>query len=189
MARGSRSASGTGLPVVVPPPPPLPPAGLTAAEMEEMLRTQAALRSHQNAKIVDDYATSVMSALLLVNGGAITAVLAAFGTRVFSGAASQSLAALALFCFGVGIAAALRGVLLQRQNVADWRNIWEERVRGDLNHKIDHRNVYGDLAETSLWAAVGIFLFGAFMVTVALAARDPGPPPAAATSAIVAPRT
>ena len=148
--------------------------GFTAAKLEELRRTHAATRSHQNAKIVDDYAISLMASMLVVNGTAIGAVLTAVATeKVFTTAGGTTLSAAAVLSFGIGVAAALAAVLLQRRNIAGWRNIWEQRVHGDLDGGTDTLESDGRSAEGSLWVSVIAFLAGVAFIALSLYLRAP----------------
>lgn len=145
----------------------------TTEEIELLRRKEAAARSHQNAKLVDDYATTLMSSMLTINGTAITAILVALGTeKVFKSAFGNMLCVLALVFFGAGIVSSLSAVLLQRMNVAKWRDIWEARVYGPLDGGIAYKDLWGDRAVYALWLSIGLFLLG--VLTIALAIFNRG---------------
>jgi len=134
---------------------------------------QSAIRSHQNAKIVDDYATSVMSSLLTLNGVAIGAVLSAVASeKVFPSATANLFSAAAILSFGLGIGAVLTGVLLQRRSVAKWRDVWEERALGnEVPGGSPEADSAGTLAAVCLCAATFLFVLGAGIIAFALFKR------------------
>lgn len=143
------------------------------SHIEDPRQTQAAVRAHQNAKIVDDYATSIMTSLLTLNGAAIGVVLTAVASeKVFTSPMANLLSAGAVLAFGVGICSALHAVLLQRENVAEWRNIWEARAAGLTAPGQESANEAGRRARGSLWTAVVLFLIGATILAGALFTRE-----------------
>jgi hypothetical protein len=101
---------------------------------ESPYRVLARERSHEDARQTVATNRMLVQSLVLINGGAATAVLAFYGVHSASGSGkSAALLAIILYCLGVFMA--IFGGLYVRRTTQEWSSFWELKSYPDLGEQ------------------------------------------------------
>jgi hypothetical protein len=101
---------------------------------ESPYRILARERSHEDARQTVATNRMLVQSLVLINGGAATAVLAFYGAHTSSGSGkSAALAAIILYCLGVFTA--IFGGLYVRRTTQEWSSFWELKSYPEMEER------------------------------------------------------
>lgn len=147
-------------------------------EADKRLRDFAAARSHQEAKDANELAKSVCQALILVNGGALSALLAYAGSPhpALDLTQENTRTGITIFCLGLFFAFMAAARLYLHAEVAAHR--WESLVtRGEMrkDDPKDEKRMWRSKFVTTVWMAlsVGCLCGGGVFLILGLAVLKP----------------
>jgi hypothetical protein len=100
---------------------------------EDPYRILARERSHEDARQTVSTNRMLVQSLVIINGGAATAVLACYGAHNASGPGkSVALLTIILYCLGVFIYCHFRPGLYVRRTTQEWSSFWELKSYPDM---------------------------------------------------------
>ena len=101
---------------------------------ETLYRILARERSHEDARQTVATNRMLVQSLILINGGAATAVLAFYGAHTASGS-GKSAAMLAIILYCLGVFTAIFGGLYVRRTTQEWSSFWELKSYPEMEER------------------------------------------------------
>jgi hypothetical protein len=133
---------------------------------ESPYRILARERSHEDARQTVATNRMLVQSLVLINGGAATAVLAFYGAHNASGSGkSAALWAIILYCLGVFTA--IFGGLYVRRTTQEWSSFWELKSYPDMAGQEEMMEAHRRQAVRSKRWSTGLLVFSEVFFLVA----------------------
>lgn len=139
------------------------------SQMPDDQRSFNAARSHKNVEMAYDNAKAVGQSLILINGGAATAVLAFLSKA--GGAGVPWLACLGLFLYAVGVAVGTYMLFALYKNNMSWNRYFQALYWGqkDVRDYHDDGLRWEDKATYAGAASSALFLISSLCIALAFA--------------------